>query len=283
MRVGATIFVQNYTDWDRYEAEERGEKVPARPVISDRSIFLLVTGGSSGIGRATALIFAREGAKVVVADVNVEGGAETVRLLNAAGGEAVFVQTDVARAVEVETLVTKAVDTYGRLDCAFNNAGIEGVIQPTAEYGEEHWDRVLAINLKGVWLCMKYEIPPMLKQGSGAIVNTASVAGLVGLPGFSAYVAAKHGVNGLTKTAALEYAKAGIRVNAVCPGAIRTPMFERGVRDNPGLEEQVRAMEPIGRMATPEEVGEAVVWLCSEAASFVTGLPMAVDGGWVAQ
>ena len=183
MRVGATIFVQNYTDWDRYEAEERGEKVPARPVISDRSIFLLVTGGSSGIGRATALIFAREGAKVVVADVNVEGGAETVRLLNAAGGEAVFVQTDVARAVEVETLVTKAVDTYGRLDCAFNNAGIEGVIQPTAEYGEEHWDRVLAINLKGVWLCMKYEIPPMLKQGSGAIVNTASVAGLVGLPG----------------------------------------------------------------------------------------------------
>jgi NAD(P)-dependent dehydrogenase (short-subunit alcohol dehydrogenase family) len=243
----------------------------------------LVTGGSSGIGRATAQIFAREGAKVVVADVGVESGEETVRLIQAAGGEAVFIKTDVAQAADVEAMVKKAVDTYGRLDCAFNNAGIEGVVKPTVEYGEADWDRVLAINLKGVWLCMKYELQHMLKQGSGAIVNTASVAGLVGLSGFSAYVAAKHGVNGLTKTAALEYAKAGIRVNAVCPGAIRTPMFERGVRDNPGIEEQVVAMEPIGRMAAPAEVGEAVVWLCSDAASFVTGLPMAVDGGWVAQ
>jgi NAD(P)-dependent dehydrogenase (short-subunit alcohol dehydrogenase family) len=243
----------------------------------------LVTGGSSGIGRATAQIFAREGAKVVVADVGVESGEETVRLIQAAGGEAVFIKTDVAQAADVEAMVKKAVDTYGRLDCAFNNAGIEGVVKPTVEYGEADWDRVLAINLKGVWLCMKAELQQMLKQGSGAIVNTASVAGLVGLSGFSAYVAAKHGVNGLTKTAALEYAKAGIRVNAVCPGAIRTPMFERGVRDNPGIEEQVVAMEPIGRMAAPAEVGEAVVWLCSDAASFVTGLPMAVDGGWVAQ
>ena len=243
----------------------------------------LVTGGSSGIGRATALIFAREGAKVVVADVAVEGGEETVRLVNAAGGAAIFVKTDVSKSADGEAMVKKAVDTYGRLDCAFNNAGIEGVIQPTVDYGEAHWDRVLAINLKGVWLCMKYEIQQMLKQGSGAIVNTASVAGLIGLPGFSAYVAAKHGVNGLTKTAALEYAKVGIRVNAVCPGAIRTPMFERGVRDNPGMEEQIVAVEPIGRMAAPAEVGEAVVWLCSDAASFVTGLPMAVDGGWIAQ
>ena len=243
----------------------------------------LVTGGGSGIGRATAQIFAREGAKVVVADVVVEGGEETVRLIKAAGGEAIFVKTDVSQPADVEAMVKKAADAYGRLDCAFNNAGIEGVVQPTVEYGEAHWDRVLAINLKGVWLCMKYEIPQMLKHGSGAIVNTASVAGLVGLPGFSAYVAAKHGVNGLTKTAALEYAKAGIRVNAVCPGAIRTPMFERGVRDNPGMEEQVLTMEPIGRMAAPTEVGEAVVWLCSDAASFVTGLPMAVDGGRVAQ
>jgi len=243
----------------------------------------LVTGGGSGIGRATAQIFAREGAKVVVADVVVEGGEETVRLIKAAGGEAVFVQTDVAQAAAVETMVKKAVETYGRLDCAFNNAGIEGVIQPTVEYAEAHWDRVLAINLKGVWLCMKYEIQQMLKQGSGAIVNTASVAGLIGLPGFSAYVAAKHGVNGLTKTAALEYAKAGIRVNAVCPGVIHTPMLERAMRDTPGAEEQFIAMEPVGRMAAPEEVGEAVVWLCSDAASFVTGLPMAVDGGWVAQ
>jgi NAD(P)-dependent dehydrogenase (short-subunit alcohol dehydrogenase family) len=243
----------------------------------------LVTGGSSGIGRATALIFAREGAKVVVADVAVEGGEETVRLINAAGGEAIFVKTDVSQPADVEGMVKKAADTYGRLDCAFNNAGIEGVIQPTVDYGEAHWDRVIAINLKGVWLCMKAELQQMLKQGGGAIVNTASVAGLVGLPGFSAYVAAKHGVNGLTKTAALEYAKAGIRVNAVCPGAIRTPMLERAVRANPGSEEQFVAVEPIGRMAAPSEVGEAVVWLCSDAASFVTGLPMAVDGGWVAQ
>ena len=243
----------------------------------------LITGGGSGIGRATAQVFAREGATVVVADIVAEGGEETVRLLKQAGGEATFVKTDVSRATEVQTLVQKAVETYGRLDCAFNNAGIEGVVQPTVDYGEAHWDRVLAINLKGVWLCMKYELQQMLKQGGGAIVNTASVGGLVGLPGFSAYVAAKHGVNGLTKTAALEYAKAGIRVNAVCPGAIRTPMFERGARDNPGIEEQVVAMEPIGRMAAPAEVGEAVVWLCSDAASFVTGLPLAVDGGWVAQ
>jgi len=243
----------------------------------------LVTGGSSGIGRATAQIFAREGARVVVADVVVDGGEETVRLIKAAGGEAIFVKTDVANPADAEAMVKKAVETYGRLDCAFNNAGIEGVVQPTVEYGETHWDRVLAVNLKGVWLCMKYELQQMLTQGSGAIVNTASIAGLVGLPGFSAYVAAKHGVNGLTKTAALEYAKSGIRVNAVCPGAIRTPMFERGARTIPGIEEQTVAMEPIGRMAAPEEVGEAVVWLCSDAASFVTGLPMAVDGGWVAQ
>ena len=243
----------------------------------------VVTGGSSGIGRATAQIFAREGAKVVVADIGVEGGAETVRLIKGSGGEATFVQTDVAQPADAEAMVKKAVEIYGRLDCAFNNAGIEGVVQPTVDYDEADWDRVISINLTGVWLCMKYELQQMLTQGSGAIVNTASIAGLVGLPGFSAYVAAKHGVNGLTKTAALEYAKSGIRVNAVCPGAIRTPMFERGARDNPGIEEQIVAAEPVGRMAEPAEVGEAVVWLCSDAASFVTGLPMAVDGGWVAQ
>ena len=243
----------------------------------------LVTGGSSGIGRATAQIFAREEARVIVADVGAEGGVETVRLINDSGGEATFVQTDVAQPADAKGMVKKAVKTYGRLDCAFNNAGIEGVVQPTVDYDEADWDRVISINLIGVWLCMKYELQQMLTQGGGAIVNTASIAGLVGLPGFPAYVAAKHGVNGLTKTAALEYAKSGIRVNAVCPGAIRTPMFERGARDNPGIEEQVVAAEPIGRMAEPAEVGEAVVWLCSDAASFVTGLPMAIDGGWIAQ
>jgi NAD(P)-dependent dehydrogenase (short-subunit alcohol dehydrogenase family) len=243
----------------------------------------LVTGGSSGIGRATAQIFAREGAKVVVADVMVDGGAETVRLITAASGEAIFVKTDVAQTAEVEAMVKKAVDTYGRLDCAFNNAGIEGALQPTSEYDVAAWDRVMSINLKGLWLCMKYEIQQMLKQGGGAIVNTASAAGLVAVPGLSAYVAAKHGVVGLTKTAALEYAKQGIRVNAVCPGGVDTPMVKRVFGNNPQFAEAAASAEPVGRLAQPAEIGEAVVWLCSDAASFVTGLPMAVDGGMVAQ
>ena len=244
----------------------------------------LVTGASSGIGRATALAFAREGAKVVAADVTVAGGEETVRLIQAAGGEAIFVKTDVSKAAEVEALIKKVVQTYGRLDCAFNNAGIEGQMgKRTADSSEENWNRVIDINLKGVWLCLKYEIPQMLKQGGGAIVNTASVAGLVGAAGGSAYVASKHGVNGLTKTAALECAKQGIRVNSVCPGGIRTPMLERIMSSNPQMSEMVAAMEPVGRLGKPEEIAEAVVWLCSDAASFVTGLPMAVDGGMTAQ
>ena len=180
-------------------------------------------------------------------------------------------------------MVKKTVDTYGRLDCAFNNAGIEGALQLTSDYDEAAWDRVLSINLKGVWLCMKAEIRQMLSQGGGAIVNTASAAGLVGIQGISAYVASKHGVNGLTKTAALEYAKSGIRVNAVCPGGVDTPMVKRVFGDNPQFAEAAAAGEPVGRLAQPSEIGEAVVWLCSDAASFVTGLPMAVDGGWVAQ
>jgi NAD(P)-dependent dehydrogenase (short-subunit alcohol dehydrogenase family) len=176
-------------------------------------------------------------------------------------------------------LIQTVIDTYSRLDCAFNNAGIEGAIVPTADYPEAAWDRTMAINLKGVWLCLKYEIPQMLKQGGGAIVNTASVGGLVGTAMISAYVASKHGVVGLTKTAALEYAKAGIRVNAVCPGVILTPM----VQHLPELIEAFTAAEPIGRLGKPEEIAEAVVWLCSDAASFVTGHAMAVDGGYVAQ
>jgi NAD(P)-dependent dehydrogenase (short-subunit alcohol dehydrogenase family) len=243
----------------------------------------LVTGGSSGIGRATALAFAREGAKVVVADVQVEGGQETERMIKEAGGEAIFVKTDVSDAAEVERLINKAVKTYGRLDCAHNNAGIEGVTAPTADCTEENWDRTISINLKGVWLCMKYEIPQMLKKGGGAIVNTASVAGLVGFQGLPAYCASKGGIIQLTRTSALEYAAKGVRINAVCPGVIRTPMIERVTGGKPEAEAQFTALEPIGRMGTPEEIAEAVVWLCSDAASFVTGHPMVVDGGLVAQ
>src|SRR5713101_5871674 len=239
----------------------------------------LVTGAGSGIGRASALAFSREGAKVIVADVVVEGGEETVSMIKKTGGEALFVRADVSKATEVATLISTAVATYGRLDCAHNNAGIEGAAATTVECTEESWDHIITINLKGVWLCMKYEIPQMLKQGAGAIVNTSSGAGLIGLPRSGAYVASKHGVVGLTKTAALEYAKAGIRVNAVCPGVIDTPMVQR----IPELIEAFTAAEPIGRLGKPEEIAEAVVWLCSDAASFVTGHAMAVDGGYVAQ
>jgi NAD(P)-dependent dehydrogenase (short-subunit alcohol dehydrogenase family) len=243
----------------------------------------LVTGAGSGIGRATALVCAREGAKVVVADVVVAGGEETVRLIKATGGEALFVKADMAKAAEVEAMVNTAVAAYGRLDCAHNNAGIEGAMDTTADYTEEDWDRVIRVNLTGVWLCMKYEIAQMLKQGGGAIVNTASGAGLVAVPRMPAYVASKHGVVGLTRTAALEYAKAGIRVNAVCPGAIQTPMVERVTSRRPGMVERMAVAMPIGRMGKPEEIAEAVVWLCSDAASFVTGHAMSVDGGAVAQ
>ena len=243
----------------------------------------LVTGASSGIGRATALTFVREGAKVVIADMNVIGGEETVQLVKAAGGDASFVETDVSQAASVEAMVSKTVETYGRLDYAHNNAGVEGVLSRTAEHTEEDWDPVIRINLKGVWLCLKYEIPQMLKQGSGAIVNTASGAGLIGVKRMSAYVASKHGVVGLTKTAALEYAKAGIRVNAVCPGVIQTPMVARVSGNRPDVLDKMIAAEPIGRSGQPEEIAEAVVWLCSDAASFVTGHAMAVDGGAVAQ
>jgi NAD(P)-dependent dehydrogenase (short-subunit alcohol dehydrogenase family) len=243
----------------------------------------LVTGAGSGIGRASALTFAREGARVVVADVVVEGGEETVNLIRNTGGEAVFVKADVSQAAEVEALINAAVVTYGRLDCAHNNAGIAGKALTLADDTEENWDRIMAINLKGVWLCMKYEIPQMLKQGGGAIVNTASDAGLIGVRRGGAYVASKHGVVGLTKTAALEYAKAGIRVNAVCPGPIDTPMLQRGASRRPQIIERMVAAQPGGRLGQPEEIAEAAVWLCSDEASFVTGLPMPVDGGYMAQ
>jgi NAD(P)-dependent dehydrogenase (short-subunit alcohol dehydrogenase family) len=240
----------------------------------------LVTGGGSGIGRQACLVFAREGAKVVVSDVTVEGGEETVSLVKQAGGEATFIKADVAQAVEVEALVAKIVETYGQLDCAHNNAGIAGRTARVADDTEENWDRIFSINLKGVWLCLKYEIAQMLKQGGGAIVNTASGAGLIGVRRTGAYVASKHGVVGLTKTAALEYAKANIRVNAVCPGPIDTPML-RGASER--VIDAMAAAQPNGRLGQPQEIAEAVVWLCSDAASFVTGHPMPVDGGYVAQ
>ena len=242
----------------------------------------LVTGASSGIGRASARAFAREGASVVVADVMVEGGQETVRLIEGTGGEAIFVEADVSNAKEVEALIERAVGAYGRLDYAFNNAGIDGVMATTAQCTEENWNHTLNTNLKGVWLCMKYEIPQLLRQGGGAIVNSSSAAGLVGVPNLPAYAASKHGILGLTKTAALEYARTGIRVNAVCPGVIRTPGVERYISGREELEAQFTALEPVGRMGTPDEVAGAVVWLCSEAASFVTGHAMSVDGGVVA-
>jgi NAD(P)-dependent dehydrogenase (short-subunit alcohol dehydrogenase family) len=242
----------------------------------------LVTGGSSGIGCATALAFASVGAKVVVADVAVDGGEETVQQIETAGGIAAFVRADVSQATEVEALISETIRRFGRLDAAFNNAGTEGAVASTVELAEADWDRVIATNLKGVWLCMKYEIPRMLERGAGAIVNTSSVYGMVAGRGVAAYVASKHGVAGLTKAAALEYAPHGIRINAICPGAIRTPMLMRHIPDAE-TEDRWKALEPVGRMGTPEEVAATVVWLCSDAASFVTGHTMAVDGGFLAQ
>lgn len=246
----------------------------------------IVTGAGMGMGRSIALLFASHGARVVVADVNVEKGNETVSLIKKANGDAIFVKTDVSKAVEVEAMVNKTVETYGRLDYACNNAGIGGEAGKTADCTEENWDRVISVNLKGVWLCMKYEIQQMLRNdGGGAIVNIASVAAVVGGPGIPAYSASKGGVVQLTRTAALEYArpKGGIRINAVCPSLARTPMGESIYNAQPELEEARLKAHPMGRMVEPEEVAEAVIWLCSDAASFVTGHVLAVEGGFLAQ
>ncbi len=244
----------------------------------------LITGGGGGIGRATALAFAREGARVAVADLVAEAARETVALVNAVGGQAISLSGDVSRDADVRAMIAAVVDTYGRLDCAFNNAGIAGwqvdaVGKRTAEWSEEAFDRMIAVNLKGVWLCMRHELPQMQTQGGGVIVNTASIAGLAGLPTSSAYVAAKHGVVGLTKTAAIEYAEVNIRVNAVCPGYIRTPMTEPGMRLR---GEAILGQTPFKRLGNPEEIAEMVLWLCSERASYVSGAAYNVDGGYMA-
>jgi len=243
----------------------------------------IVTGGASGIGRAATLAFAGEGAKVVVADVVGPGGEETVRMVKGLGGEALFVQTDVSKAEEVKAMVDRAVEVFGRLDCAFNNAGIVSPDVSVSRTTEESWDRMIAINLKGVFLCMKYEIPKMLKGGGGSIVNMASVMGLVGDGGHPAYAASKHGVVGLTKTVALQYAQAKIRVNAVCPGVIRTPMVTNLLAEKPDLKPFMDAISPMKRMAEAEEVARVVVFLCTEDASYINGHALPIDGGSVAR
>ncbi len=242
----------------------------------------IVTGGTSGIGREAAVLFAKAGAKVVVAGRREVEGKETIDLVRAAGGEGLFVKTDVSRAAEVHALVRKTVEKFGRLDVAFNNAGIEGTWTPIAEQSEEDWDSTIDINLKGVWLCLKHEIQQMLKQGGGgAIVNMASVAGLMGSAGAATYCASKHGVMGLTKSAALETARSGIRINVVCPAVIETPMGER-IFGAPEMKKFALGLHPIGRFGTPMEIAEAVLWMCSDRASFMTGQSLVLDGGLLA-
>ncbi len=244
---------------------------------------VLITGGAAGIGQATALAFAERGARVTIADLKVEAGEGLAHRIEQAGGRALFVRTDVSRREDVERLVAATVDAFGRLDHAFNNAGIEGQLAPTAECTDENFERTLAVNLRGVWFCLQAELRQMLSQdGGGAIVNMASVAGLVGFPNLPAYVASKHAVVGLTRSAALECATRGVRVNAICPGVIHTEMIDRLTGRNAEVEQQFVGLEPMGRMGTPQEIADAVLWLCSPGASFVTGHALAVDGGFVA-
>jgi NAD(P)-dependent dehydrogenase (short-subunit alcohol dehydrogenase family) len=243
---------------------------------------VLVTGAASGIGRATALAFGRAGACVVVADTFVDGGHATAAMIVEAGGKALYVQSNVARASEVEALVDKAVNYYGRLDCAVNNAGVEEPLEAMAEADDAQFDRIMGANVKGVWLCMKYQIRQMLKQGGGVIVNMSSVSGLVAAPNRAIYAASKHAVAGLTKSAAIEYARSGIRINALCPAGVKTPMLARAIGGEAAAEKKLKAAHPMGRFAEPAEIADAALWLCSEQSSYVTGHQLAVDGGFTA-
>jgi len=243
----------------------------------------LVTGGASGLGRASAMAMAREGAKVVVSDVAVSKGEATVRLILRAGGQAIFVKADVTKTSEVEAMVQATVRAFGRLDFALNNAGIDGVRARTANYPEEIWHQVINLNLTGVFLCLKHELPVMVEQGGGVIINMSSVAGVTGFPGHAAYTASKHGVIGLTKTAALDYAGAGIRVNAICPAYTHTPMLDRMLEHKPELEAKLISRVPLRRLGTAEEIARAAIYLFSDAAAFITGHPLVLDGGIVAE
>lgn len=240
----------------------------------------IVTGAASGIGRATAELFAVHGAFVVVADRDLEGAEETLELIKKSGEKGIALEIDISSEDQIKGMIEETIDRFGQLDYACNNAGIEGDQAFTNDCTPENWRRVIDINLQGTWVCMKYEIAEMLIGGEGAIVNVSSIAGLIGFPGIPAYVSSKHGINGLTKTAALEYADKGIRVNAVCPGAIQTPMVDRFVGEETEERRNLIAQHPIGRIGRPEEVAEAIVWLCSEKASFITGQTLAVDGGF---
>jgi NAD(P)-dependent dehydrogenase (short-subunit alcohol dehydrogenase family) len=242
----------------------------------------LVTGGSRGIGRAAAQLFVREGAKVVIADIDVEGGEETLRTVRETGGEAHFVRTDVSKGADVQALIDKVIETYGRLDCAYNNAAIFGELLSLIDHTEETWNHAIETNLKGTWLCMKYQIPQMVKQGNGAIVNSTASSGIkAGRPFLSAYASSKAAIISLSKVAAMEYAEFGLRINVICPSHARTPMLEQFFEQRPEVEADFIAQAPMGRIAAPEEVAEGALWLCSDAASFVTGHVLAVDGGFL--
>jgi NAD(P)-dependent dehydrogenase (short-subunit alcohol dehydrogenase family) len=255
--------------------------VPSEPAFAGK--VALVTGAASGIGRATAVAFGRAGASVVVADTSVDGGHMTAALIVEAGGKALFVKTNVTVPAEVEALLDKAVAHYGRIDCAVNGAAIEEEHLPLAEGEDAQFDRIMGVNVKGVWLCMRAQLRQMLKQeGGGTIVNVADAGGLIAAPNRAIYAASKHAVVGLTKTAAVEYAKDGIRINSLCPGAVKTPMLARMLEREPGRDKKLKAAHPMGRVADASEVANAALWLCSSQASFVTGHQLAIDGGLTA-